>query len=85
MNSGHNAFSLAQLLWREEALCELRSRGMGKGLAKKARHFAWLALSDALSIDDLRAITRERLKERPEWPGGQLRARSDEIARTVAN
>ena len=41
LNDKYDAFSLAQLLWREEALGELRLRGMGRGLSNKARHYVW--------------------------------------------
>lgn len=82
-NDKHDAFSLAQLLWREEALDELRSRGMGRGLSTKARHYVWIALVDAISVNDLRSIVRVRLKARPEWPGGQLHGQSDGTPRTT--
>ena len=70
-NNRHDAFSLAQLLWREEALEELRLRNKGQGLSQKARYYVWAALVDVVSLDDLRTIVRNRLKARQEWPGGQ--------------
>ena len=74
LNNQHVAFSLAQLLWREEALEELRLRDKSQGLSKKARHYVWAALANAISLDELRSVVRARLKARPDWPGGQLRA-----------
>ncbi len=74
LNAQHDAFSLAQMLWREEALTELRLRDKGQGLYKKARHYIWVALAEALSLDELRSVVRARLKARRDWPGGQLRA-----------
>ena len=76
LNEEHNAFSLAQLLWKDEALDELRQRGMGRGLSNRARHYVWAALTEAISLSDLRSIVRTRLKARPEWPGGQLHGQS---------
>lgn len=76
-NRQHDAGSLVQMLWRDEALAELNLRGKGKGFSKKARFYVWAALADAVSINELRAIVRERLKGRPEWPGGQLRVPYD--------
>lgn len=72
LNNRLDAFSLAQLLWREEALEELRLRNKSQGLSKKARHYVWAALADAVSLDELRTIVRSRLKARQVWPGGQL-------------
>ena len=77
LNDEYDAFALAQLLWREEALDELRLRGMGRGLSDKARHYVWAALADTILVHDLRSIVRARLKARPEWPGGQLHGQSD--------
>jgi len=45
---------------------------MATGLTKKARHYVWLALSQALSLDELRGVVRSRLKARRDLPGGQL-------------
>jgi hypothetical protein len=70
-------FSLAQLLWREEALDELRVRGKSQGLSKKARYYVWETLASVVSLNELRSVVRARLKVRPDWPGGQLRAPYD--------
>ena len=84
LNRQHDAKSLVQMLWRDEALAELNLRGKGKGFSKKARFYVWAALADGVSINELRAIVRERLKGRPEWPGGQLRVPHDAKHRTIA-
>ena len=73
LNSQVNALSLAQLLWREEALEELRLRGLGRGLSKKARHYVWTALTKAVGVNELRLIVRVRLRRRRQWPGGRGR------------
>lgn len=85
LNDRHDAFSLAQLLWREEALEELRLRDKGQGLSKKARYYVWLALANAVSLDDLRSIVRARLKARPEWPGGQPHGLCDVTHQTITS
>ncbi len=77
LNDQHDAFSLVQLLWRDEVLAELSLRGKSKGLRKKARHYLWTALADAVPLDELRAVVRTGLKARPEWPGGELRVPHD--------
>ncbi|HUY08613.1 MAG TPA: sce7726 family protein [Candidatus Dormibacteraeota bacterium] len=68
LNPSVDAFSIAQLLWREEALHELRMRGVAQGLSGSARHYVWLALIAAVDIDELRAIARRQLRGREPWP-----------------
>lgn len=83
-NHGQRAMSLAQLLWREEALDELKQRDLGRGLSKAARHHIWLRLADALPLEDLKAVVRDRLRARPEWPGGRPRLPDDDLSRRHA-
>lgn len=71
-NTELDSFSLAQLLWREEAMEELRARGLSKGLTRKARYYVWKTLSQEVSIGELRDLVRERVKARRDWSGGQL-------------
>lgn len=85
LNDQYDPFSLAQLLWREEALMELRLRDKDQGLSKKARHYVWTALADAVSLNDLRSIVRARLKARPMWPGGQLHGSYDVTPQTTTS
>ena len=85
LNDNYDAFSLAQLLWREEALEELRLRERGQGLSKKARYYVWMALAAAVSVNELRSIVRARLKARPEWPGGQPRTPYGVMLQTITS
>jgi hypothetical protein len=84
-NNRLDAFSLVQLLWRTEALEELRLRNKSQGLSKKARHYVWAALTDAVSLDELRSIVRSHLKARQVWPGGQLHGQNDVILPTITS
>lgn len=77
-------FAVAQLLWRDEALQVLRSRGLGKGLSRKARHYVWQELSEALPLPELRDVVRQCIKERPVWSDGRQRAPRDATLRTPA-
>jgi hypothetical protein len=77
-NVQQDSFSLAQQLWRDEALEELQMRGRAGGLGKKARYYVWLALAEAVSIDELRQIVRNRVKARQGWSGGQLHGQCGE-------
>jgi hypothetical protein len=62
--------SLAQLLWRDEALDELEQRGLDRGVRTKARWHVWTRLADTLSVDELRQAVRSRLKARQGWRDG---------------
>ena len=83
-NTELDPFALAQLLWRDEALDVLRDRGLSKGLSKKARYYVWLTLAQAVAIEELRIIVRERVKGRPEWLGAPPHVQSDATHPTVA-
>ncbi|QTJ70095.1 sce7726 family protein (plasmid) [Rhodococcus sp. ZPP] len=67
MNRGVDPMSLAQLLWREEALEELTIRGCDRGVRSKPRWAVWTRLTEVTDVDELRAVVRSRLKARPSW------------------
>ena len=71
LNHQIDPFALSQLLWRDEAMEELRARNLHRGLSKQARHYVWVALAEALAIGELRDVVRARLKARREWSGDQ--------------
>lgn len=66
-NTALDAYSLAQLLWRTEALQELKKRGCGRGMGRVARHHVWQALAEAVSVRELRAVALQTLRSRPRW------------------
>jgi hypothetical protein len=70
-NPSLDAFSVAQLLWRDEALNELRIRGAARGLSNRARYYVWEALVAEVELDELRCIARRQLTERLPWPAVQ--------------
>lgn len=61
------AFSLAQLLWREEVLDELTARGLDRGLRSRPRRDLWERLATVLPLDELKAVVRDRLRSREGW------------------
>jgi hypothetical protein len=69
-NSSHDPLSVAQLLWREEVLSELRQAGKAKGLSNRPRRYLWDALVSTFSLSELRRIVRTRLKSRENWRAG---------------
>lgn len=62
--------ALAQLLWREEALAELRRCDLARGLSKKSRWYVWERLALSVPLPELRALVRTTLRARREWSGG---------------
>ena len=69
-NPGTDPFALAQLLWRNEAMEELKSRDMARGLSKKTRHHVWKTLAESLPREEIRDLVIMRLTSRPLWTGG---------------
>lgn len=66
-NPNIDPLSLAQLLWREEALSILKERGLHKGLLSKPRQVLWNALAEKLELKDLKDEVRKKLKARLRW------------------
>jgi hypothetical protein len=69
-NEATDAFSRTQLLWRDEALALLESRGLAKGLRSKPRRVLWQAIADHLSPDEVSDAVRTQLKARAGWRSG---------------
>lgn len=78
INRSTDSFCLAQLLWREEAMAELRKRGNAQGLSSASRYFVWERLAQSIPKRELRKVVLNRLRHRRQWSGGQLPARSDD-------
>lgn len=66
-NPNVDPFLLAQLLWKEEALSILDSRGLAKGWRSKPVKVIHQRLSLELPLDELSQEVRSRLKARREW------------------
>jgi hypothetical protein len=63
-NLHRDPFSLAQLLWREEALEVLQRHGCDRGVRSKPRAALWQRLAESLALDDLAEEVREAMKAR---------------------
>ena len=59
--------AVVQLLWRDEALDELRRRGQAQGVTKKPRKQVWDRLVQCTTLDELKNVVRETLKSRSDW------------------
>jgi len=60
-------YSLAQLLWRGETLTALEELDALRGVRGKSRKVLWQRLTEAVDIDELRALVRQALKQRQNW------------------
>jgi hypothetical protein len=58
---------LVQLLWRDETLEELESRGLARGVRSASRRALAERLATTVPLEELRAMVRERLKRREAW------------------
>lgn len=66
-NEEVDALSVAQLLWRDEALLILKEKGLQKGLMSKPRSVLWDALAKNLPLSELQDEVRKALKARVRW------------------
>jgi hypothetical protein len=63
-NLHRDAYSLAQLLWRDEAVEVLERHGCLSGVKSKPRTALWKRLADSLALEDLAVEVRDALKAR---------------------
>ena len=77
-------FSLAQLLWRDEAYRILESRQLHRGMRKATRWKLWRELAASLSLDELRLEVRETLKARQIWLDEARRSQDGELSQPGA-
>jgi hypothetical protein len=66
-NPSLDAYAIAQLLWRDEALDVLHEFGLVEGYRTKTRKQIWQALADYLRLDELRDKVRSKLVSREGW------------------
>lgn len=66
-NPAPDAFSIAQLTWRNEAYRILERRQLTDGLQKATRWRLWRVLADQLPLSQLQREVREAIKARPDW------------------
>lgn len=64
MNPSPDPYSIARLLWRDEAIAALAAVGLARGVRTKGRAIAWRRLAESASLDHVRAAVRAALKVR---------------------
>lgn len=62
-----DSYSVAQLLWRDEAIEILKEIGHERGFTSKPRKEIWFKLATCLPSDELRKHIRDRIKARKNW------------------
>jgi hypothetical protein len=67
INPGTSSRALAELLWREEALAVLATRGLASGLRSKPRRALWSAIAEHIPAVELAEEVRAALKARQGW------------------
>ncbi len=65
-NPSPDPYSIACLLWRDEAIQALADLGLARGVRTKPRAHAWRRLAEAAPLDHVRAAVRAALTVRAE-------------------
>ncbi|SHK62063.1 sce7726 family protein [Paramaledivibacter caminithermalis] len=78
LNDFTDAYSIVQLLWRNEALQILKDLGLQKGFLSKPRYVLWERLVECIELNDLKKYVRQALKTRTSWRVGQLQKICDD-------
>jgi hypothetical protein len=77
-------FSLAQLLWRDEALRVMAMCGLSCAAARKPRRFLWTTLAEHLTTRELGEHVRQQIKSRTNWRSVLLRTRGGATCQSPA-
>jgi hypothetical protein len=71
VNTGRDAFSLAQLLWRDEVVALLRERDVRGKELKAMRRMLYRKLAETYALPELAERVRQLIKARGIWHGSQ--------------
>ncbi|HEY9789937.1 MAG TPA: sce7726 family protein [Candidatus Obscuribacterales bacterium] len=66
-NFKQDAYALAQLLWREEALRILEMHRLAVGMHRQTRKRMWQKLAREMPLQKLKTVVRQTLKYRKDW------------------
>lgn len=78
-NVQQDGYALAELLWREEALCLLENHDLATGMYYKPRKAIWQKIANEISLRDLLEFVKITLKTRADWrPDSQLVSNGDQ-------
>lgn len=77
INTKHDAFALAQFLWRAELLDLLSNYDIDKKVKRLTRPKLWAYVADHIPLDDIRKHVRHCLRGRTNWRPDALRMSGD--------
>ena len=66
LNPSPDPYSIACLLWRDEAIEALAALDLARGFRSKRREAVWQRLAESAPLDHLKQFVRNALKVRPE-------------------
>lgn len=75
-NPSPDPLAIVKLLWREEVIAVLESRGIDRGVRSKTRRHAWKRAATSIPLPELMAEVRDALKLRSWRPLAPRRARA---------
>jgi len=84
INPGISPVSVAQLLWKREAIEILQNLGPPPLLLKSPRAKLYRYLSKHLPLDQLKSTVRTYLKNRPNWRNRTPLSLCDDLSRPIA-
>lgn len=67
LNEYIDPYSVAQLIWRDEALQILEDYKLQKGFANKPRAIIWDKLAENIPLEELKNYARQCIKSRQNW------------------
>jgi hypothetical protein len=74
INPQVDAFSLVQLLWKEEIVNFFNINGVEKGIISKPKYILWEMLANDFQLAALKEYVRTTLKSRKNWRAAQQRS-----------
>jgi hypothetical protein len=83
-NPTPDPYSVAQLLWRPEALAILEDLDAARGLRSKPLPFLWSALVDLLEPVELARRVRDTVVARGDWRGSRRSSEGGETSRRLS-
>ena len=66
-NPSPDPYTVAQLLWRDEAMAVLRERNLHRGLSSATRFRLWERMAETMSIDEVQLAAHNAIMARREW------------------
>ena len=66
-NPSPDPYTVAQLLWRDEAMAVLRARDLHRGLSSGTRFRLWERMADTMTLAEIQQAVHSAIMARQEW------------------